>query len=299
MMTAMLTRLLLVLLLVWTPFAAARADVVVGSKIDTEGALLGNMILSLLQRHGIAAYGKLQLGPTQIVRRALIAGEIDVYPEYTGNGAFFFHQENDPVWRDAAKGYDRVKQLDRAKNNLVWLEPAPANNTWAIAVRRDLKLDTLEQFASYVDDGGAVRLAASAEFVNSPGGLPSFEKTYAFSLTRRQVLTLAGGNTAATIRAAAENISGVNAGMAYGTDGALSVLGLVALRDDKGAQVVYRPAPVVRAAVLTAHPDLPQILDPVFATLTLPVLQRLNAKISVDGMEARAVAADYLLSLRR
>ncbi len=299
MMTAMLTRLLLILLLAWTPFAAARADIAVGSKIDTEGALLGNMILLLLQRHGIAAHGKLQLGPTQIVRRALIAGEIDVYPEYTGNGAFFFGPENDSAWRDAAKGYERVKQLDRAKNNLVWFEPAPADNTWAIAVRRDLKLDTLEQFARYVDGGGAVRLAASAEFANSPGGLPSFEKTYGFALTRRQVLTLAGGNTAATIRAAAENISGVNAGMAYGTDGALAVLGLVALRDDEGAQVVYRPAPVVRAAVVTAHPDLPAILDPVFATLTLPVLQSLNAKISVDGMEAGAVAADYLLSLHK
>ena len=164
-------------------------------------------------------------------------------------------------------------------------------------MRRDLKLATLEEFARYVDGGGAVRLAASAEFANSPGGLPSFEKTYGFTLTRRQLLTLAGGNTAATIRAAAENISGVNAGMAYGTDGALSVLGLVALKDDKGAQVVYRPAPVVRGAVLKAHPDLPAILDPVFATLTLPILQSLNAKISVEGLDARGVAADYLRSL--
>ncbi len=291
----MLKRVLIVLMLLaaWP----ARADIVVGSKIDTEGALLGNMILLLLQQHGIAATGKLQLGPTEIVRRALIAGEIDIYPEYTGNGAFFFHREADPAWRDAAKGYALVKELDRAKNDLDWLEPAPANNTWAIAVRRDLKLDTLEEFARYVDGGGAVRLAASAEFANSPGGLPSFEKTYGFTLTRRQLLTLAGGNTAATIRAAAENISGVNAGMAYGTDGALSVLGLVALKDDKGAQVVYRPAPVVRGAVLKAHPDLPAILDPVFATLTLPILQSLNAKISVEGLDARGVAADYLRSL--
>jgi osmoprotectant transport system substrate-binding protein len=289
----MLKRMLLILLLLAS--FPARADIVVGSKIDTEGALLGNMILLVLRQHGIAASGKLQLGPTEIVRRALIAGEIDIYPEYTGNGAFFFHQENDPVWRDAAKGYVRVKELDRARNDLVWLAPAPANNTWAIAVRRDLKLSTLEEFARYVE-GGKGRLAASAEFANSPGGLPSFEKTYGFDLARGQLLTLAGGNTAATIRAAAEHISGVDAAMAYGTDGALSVLGLVALRDDKGAQVVYRPAPVVRGAVLGAHPDLPAILDSVFATLTLPRLQALNAKISVEGIDARAVAADYLRS---
>jgi osmoprotectant transport system substrate-binding protein len=296
MMPAML-RILLILLMLATAWPA-RAAIVVGSKIDTEGALLGNMILLLLNRHGIEATGKLQLGPTQIVRRALISGEIDIYPEYTGNGAFFFGPENDPVWRDADKGYARVKELDRAKNHLVWLEPAPANNTWAIAVRRDLKLGTLQEFARYVDGGGTVRLAASAEFANSPGGLPSFEKTYGFSLTRRQLVTLAGGNTAATIRAAAEHISGVNAGMAYGTDGALSVLGLVALADDKGAQVVYRPAPVVREAVVTAHPEIASILDPVFATLTLQKLQSLNAKIAVEGLDARAVAADYLRSLK-
>ncbi|HEY7990996.1 MAG TPA: ABC transporter substrate-binding protein [Stellaceae bacterium] len=290
-------RILLILLMLATAWPA-RAAIVVGSKIDTEGALLGNMILLLLNRHGIEATGKLQLGPTQIVRRALISGEIDIYPEYTGNGAFFFGPENDPVWRDADKGYARVKELDRAKNHLVWLEPAPANNTWAIAVRRDLKLGTLQEFARYVDGGGTVRLAASAEFANSPGGLPSFEKTYGFSLTRRQLVTLAGGNTAATIRAAAEHISGVNAGMAYGTDGALSVLGLVALADDKGAQVVYRPAPVVREAVVTAHPEIASILDPVFATLTLQKLQSLNAKIAVEGLDARAVAADYLRSLK-
>jgi len=296
MMPAML-RILLILLMLATAWPA-RAAIVVGSKIDTEGALLGNMILLLLNRHGIEATGKLQLGPTQIVRRALISGEIDIYPEYTGNGAFFFGPESDPVWRDADKGYARVKELDRAKNHLVWLEPAPANNTWAIAVRRDLKLGTLQEFARYVDGGGTVRLAASAEFANSPGGLPSFEKTYGFTLTRRQLVTLAGGNTAATIRAAAEHISGVNAGMAYGTDGALSVLGLVALADDKGAQVVYRPAPVVREAVVTAHPEIASILDPVFATLTLQKLQSLNAKIAVEGLDARTVAADYLRSLK-
>jgi osmoprotectant transport system substrate-binding protein len=293
----MLQRLLLILLIAVAPLWPARADIVVGSKIDTEGALLGNMILVLLHQHGIAATAKLQLGPTEIVRRALIAGEIDLYPEYTGNGAFFFHQEADPAWRDAAKGFERVKALDRAKNDLIWLTPAPANNTWAIAVRRDLGLASLDAFARYVADGKPIRLAASAEFVNSPGGLPSFEKAYGFALRRGQLLTLAGGNTAATIRAAAERISGVNAAMAYGTDGALSVLGLVALKDDKGAQIVYRPAPVVRGATMKAHPELAAILDPAFATLTLDRLQALNAKIAVEGLDAHAIAADYLRSL--
>jgi len=107
---------------------------------------------------------------------------------------------------------------------------------------------------------------------------------------------LSGGNTAATLRAAAEGISGVNAAMAYGTDGAIAALGLVALCDDKHAQVVYAPAPVIRPPVLERNPGVAPALDKVFATLTREMLQKLNARIAVDGEDARAVAADYLKS---
>jgi len=86
---------------------AAEEKIVVASKIDTEGALLGNMIVSLLEAHGLAVENKLQLGPTNIVRAAILAGQIDIYPEYTGNGALFFHLEQDPVWKDWAKGAAR------------------------------------------------------------------------------------------------------------------------------------------------------------------------------------------------
>ena len=273
---------------------------VVASKIDTEGALLGNMILALLRAHGLLVENKLQLGPTNIVRAAILAGQIDIYPEYTGNGALFFHKEPDPAWKDWARGYALVAALCREKNHLVWLTPAPANNTWVIALRRDLAdrrhLASMEDFAKYVNEGGRVKLAASAEFVESPSALPSFETTYGFHLTDAQLLTLSGGNTAATLRAAAEQMSGVNAAMAYGTDGALAALGLVALKDDKGAQIVYAPAPVVREVVLDQYPEIRTVLDPVFAGLTLETLQKLNAEVAVAGEEAGAVAEAYLRS---
>jgi osmoprotectant transport system substrate-binding protein len=279
---------------------AAEGRIVVASKIDTEGALLGNMIMSVLEAHGLAVDNKSQLGPTNIVRAAILAGQIDIYPEYTGNGALFFHLEEDPVWKDWAQGAAKVATLDREKNHLVWLAAAPANNTWVIAVRRDLAerhgLKTMGDFANYLAEGGRIKLAASAEFVESPSALPAFEATYGFRLTDAQLLTLSGGNTSATLRAAAEAMSGVNAAMAYGTDGALAALGLVALEDDKGAQVVYAPAPVVREAVLQQHPEIAKVLDPVFATLTLETLQKLNAEIAVDGEDAGAVAVAYLKS---
>jgi osmoprotectant transport system substrate-binding protein len=276
----------------------AAGAVVVASKIDTEGALLGNMIVDVIAARGIAVDRRIQLGPTNIVRAALLAGQIDVYPEYTGNGAIFFHRENEPAWKNAAQGYAEVKRLDDAKNHLAWLSPAPANNTWVIAIRGDLAgfpgKKCLDDLAAYLAKGARFKLAASAEFVESPSALPAFEQTYGFHLKADQLLTLSGGNTAATLRAAAEGISGVNAAMAYGTDGELAALHLTALCDDKGAQVVYAPAPVVRQAVLDEHPDIDAALDPVFASLSLETLQALNARIAVAGEDAGAVAADYL-----
>jgi osmoprotectant transport system substrate-binding protein len=282
------------------PMGAAPAGppIVVSSKIDTEGALIGNMILAALAARGLATVNRLELGPTSLVRAALLAGQIDLYPEYTGNGALFFHRENDPAWKHWRRGYALVKRLDLEKNHLVWLAPAPANNTWVIAVRRDLArrrdLKTMADFARWVNGGGHVKLAASAEFVESPAALPAFEKTYGFHLSDAQLVTLAGGNTAASERAAAERMSGVDAAMAYGTDGALAALGLLALRDDKGAEIVYAPAPVVRQVVLARDPQIALALAPVFASLTLARLQRLNAAIAVDGRNAAAVAAAYL-----
>ena len=279
---------------------ADEAPVVVASKIDTEGALLGQMIATAIEAKGLPVMRKIQLGPTNIVRGAILAGQIDIYPEYTGNGAVFFHRDSDPIWKNAVQGYETVKQLDKEQNHLVWLSPAPADNTWVIAVRKDLPgfpdKKCLDELVAYLKGGGKFKLAASAEFVSSPAALPAFEQTYGFHLSADQILTLSGGNTATTLRAAAEGISGVNAAMAYGTDGELAALGLTALCDDKGAQVVYAPTPVIREPVLGAHPAIGPILDPIFASLTLETLQQLNARIAVGGEQPEAVAVSYLKS---
>lgn len=296
---ALARALIAVALILLGSVARAETPIVVASKLDTEGALLGQMMAAIIEAHGLPVERRIQLGPTNILRAAILAGQIDVYPEYTGNGALFFHREDDPVWQDAAQGYAEVAALDKAQNGLIWLAPAPADNTWVIAIRKDLPgfppLPCVGDLAAYLK-GGRFRLAASAEFVESPAALPAFEAAYGFHLTGDQLLTLSGGNTAATLRAAAEGISGVNAAMAYGTDGAIAALGLVALCDDKHAQVVYAPAPVVRQAVLDAHAEIGPALGRVFATLTRERLQELNARIAVEGEEARSVADDYLKS---
>jgi len=144
--------------------------------------------------------------------------------------------------------------------------------------------------------GGKVKLAASAEFVNSPSALPSFEKAYGFKLKPDQLVVLSGGDTAATIKAAANQTDGVNAAMVYGTDGGIASSGLVVLDDDKHVQPVYAPTPVIREAALKAHPQIADYLKPVFASLDLKTLQTLNARIQINGEPAAGVAKSYLKS---
>lgn len=213
--------------LISLPLQAAE-PVKVGSKIDTEGALLGNMIQQVLESHGVKTINKIQLGTTPVVRGAIVAGELDIYPEYTGNGAFFFKDENDPAWKNAQQGYEKVKRLDQEKHQLVWLtrrRPTTLDYRRARGLAEKNKLTSLADLSRYLKQGGEFKLAASAEFIERPDALPAFEKAYGFNLNQNQLLSLAGGDTAVTIKAAAQQTSGVNAAMAYGTDGPVAAPG--------------------------------------------------------------------------
>ena len=168
------------------------------------------------------------------MRKAITAGEIDIYPEYTGNAGFFFNKADDPAWKNLEQGYELAKKLDYDANKIVWLTPSPANNTWALGVRNDVagpnNLKTMSDFGKWVAGGGNVKLAASSEFVNSAGALPAFQTTYGFQLKPDQMVVLSGGDTAATIKAAADQTNGVNTAMVYGTDGAIEAAELTRSR---------------------------------------------------------------------
>jgi osmoprotectant transport system substrate-binding protein len=277
---------------------ASKTPVVVASKIDTEGALLGQMIVKILEANGIPVEDRTEFGPTSVTRKAISSGEIDIYPEYTGNGQFFFSSEKPEIWKNPKLGYEEVKMLDYAANKVVWLTPAPANNTWAIAVRQDLAkaegLKSLEDLADFINSGGQLKIACSEEFATSPAALPAFESAYGFKLEKDQLLILAGGNTAQTEKAASEETDGVNAAMAYGTDGSIAAFKLLVLEDTKEVQPVYEPAPIIREEVLKMYPEIENILKPVFLSLNLVKLQTLNGKIVVEGQDAGAVAEEYL-----
>lgn len=280
--------------------AGSREPVVVGSKIDTEGGVLGQMIIALLEKEGIEVEDRTKTGTTDVVRAALESGEIDIYPEYTGTALSQFFPAatfEEGTGSDAQRSWETVRDLD-ALNDIVWLERAPANNTWAIAIPRELSesegITTLDDWAAFINGGGEVKLVGSQEFIDREDALPAFEKAYGFDLSGDQLIILSGGDTAQTEAAAAQGTDGANAAMAYGTDGSLAALDLVVLQDPLGVQPVYEPAPTVRAEVLDAYPEIAEVLDPVFRSLNLETLQELNGKVAVDGMDPRQVARDYL-----
>ncbi len=281
--------------------AATKGPIRVGSKIDIEGPLLGQMMIAMLKANGFSVVDKTRTGATDVVRKALLSNQIDMYPEYTANGVLVFlaNQKIDPaVLKSASQTYDTVKTLDLKLNNVEWLQPAPANNTWAVAVTKAFAqqnhLVSMADWAAYIKSGKTVKIVGSQEFFTSPAGMPTFEKAYGFTLKPAQTVALATGDTAVTEKAVSQGTSGANAAMAYGTDGTLSALGLVVLTDPLAAQPIYQPAPTVRKDVFDKYPELATILDPVFNKLTLETLQNLNGQIAVEGKDPKAVATTWL-----
>jgi len=288
----------LALLLGLAPAAhGSQTPVVVSSKLSSESAMLGQMIRLLLNAHHIPTIDRTKIGATPVVRKALLTGEVDLYVEYTGNAAFFYNQTANPAWKDLQAGYELGSRLDYAANRIVWLTPARASNAWALAVRQDVAaanhLSSLSDFGRWVSGGGQVILACSAEFANA-GALRALEQAYGFSLSSDQLIVLAGGETAATIGAAAAGTNGTNTAMVYGTDGGVVAANLRLLEDDRHVEPIYAPVPMVREAVLQQYPQIASLVKPLMESFTRESLQQLNERVQIEGESEEAVAEEYL-----
>lgn len=286
-------------------FVAAQDDPIrVGSKQFTEQIVLGQIIVAALQDAGYTVEDRTNLGSTQVNRDALVNGEIDVYAEYTGTALYNYFSDvewadiPDEAYNDRDLGYALVSSYDAAMNDLVWLEPTPANNTYAFAVTsafaEENNVYTAMDLADYVNSGGEIYLATGDEFAQRPDGVAAFEQAYGFDLTEDQMLIIAAGTPAQTEQALNEGANNVNMAMAYATDGALKAYDFVVLEDPLGAQPIYAPTPVIRGEVIRENPEIAGILNPIFRALDNVALQTLNAQVEVDGENPQAVAEAWL-----
>jgi osmoprotectant transport system substrate-binding protein len=300
--------ILFVIVLIVSAFgsvASAQDDAIrVGSKQFTEQIVLGQIMLVALDDAGYAVEDRTNLGSTQVNRDALVNGEIDLYAEYTGTALYNYFSDVEwaeiptDAYGDRSLGYALISSYDAALNDLVWLEPTPANNTYAFAVTSEFAEEngvySALDLADYVNAGGEVYMATGDEFAQRPDGIAAFEEAYGFDLTEDQLLIIAGGTPAQTEQALNEGSNGVNMAMAYATDGALKAYNFVVLEDPFGAQPIYAPTPVLRGEVLRANPEIAGILNPIFRALDNVTLQTLNASVEVDGENPADVAAAWL-----
>lgn len=277
---------------------AKKGPVTIGTFIDSEGAVLGKMMVMLLEQEGYEIIDKTEFGTPDILRKALLAGEVNLVLDYTGSGQYYHDVEDTDIWSDAREGYLLTKKLDEEENNIIWLEPANANNTEALAVRREFSeannIKNMEDFARYVNEGGTVKLICSASFAENIKGLRGFEEAYGFHLSADQLIVLASGNTAEMLKALVEKTNGVNVSLVYGTDGALDKMDLVVLNDPKSIPPVYLPAPVLQGALYEKYPEIEKPLNRLFQSLNEDNLRQLNSKVAYDGMAAETVAREYL-----
>jgi osmoprotectant transport system substrate-binding protein len=273
--------------------------IILGSFVDTEGGILGNMLLIALEAKGYTITDKVQFGTPDVHRNALLQAELDIGIDYTGNGQYYSEGFEESLWRDATAGYNAIKAYDEENNGLIWLAPAHANNTEMLAVKKDFAeandLKSLEDFARYVNAGGYVKFITSQLFAEKNMGLLGMEEGYGFKLKPDQLIMLSHGNTAETISALANGTDGVNVALVYGTDGSLPDLDLVVLDDPLSIPPVFEPSAIVRAETLDKYPGIGDIIEDVFGSLTLENLQIMNKKVIIDGLSPRDVAKEHLI----
>ncbi len=262
--------------------------ITVASKDFTEQFILGEMYALLLEDAGYTVDRKLNLGGTPVTHQALLDEEIDVYPEYTGTGLLTVLQLG--VMSDPEAVYDQVKGDYAEQFSLTWLEPAPMNNTQALAMTRerasDLGITTFSDMVAHADE---LILIAPPEFVEREDGIPGLKRVYG-DFEFADTLTVDPGlRYQALLNGEADVV------VAFGTDGELAAFDLLTLEDDLGLYPPYQVAPVVRQAVLDENGDIADILNEVAPLLTDATMQRLNNEVSGNGREPDEVAREFLV----
>ena len=263
----------------------------VASKNFTEQLVLGEIVAQHLENrlHGHVSR-KLDLGGTLLTQQAMVAGDIDVYPEYTGTGLTAVLKRS-PL-KDPSQVLAAVR-AGYAQWHLEWLDPLGFENTFAMAVRREdggalgaLGNSTLSQAAKE----RAWRLGVGYEFAKREDGLPGLVRAYG--------LRLAGGVKTMDLGLIYQALTKRQVDMVAGnsTDGMLSVLPITVLKDDRHYFPPYECALVVREAAEREFPALRPALMELSGRITSDTMRRLNYELDGKHRPAREIARDFLRS---
>jgi glycine betaine/choline ABC-type transport system substrate-binding protein len=265
---------------------AGGGRVAVGSKDFTEQIILGELLAQAVEANsGLSVRRRFDLGGN-LAHEALVAGEIDVYVEYTGTALLAIlkgQRSNDP-----AEVYRRVKDEYSKQFHLEWLKPLGFNNTFAILVRRaDADRYHLKTISDAARVAGQWRAGFGQDFMSRADGYAGFAGAYhlRFKEIREMDLSL-------TYRALAENQVDMIAGNS--TDGLIDRYGLVQLDDDRRYFPPYDAVPVARQSALAQYPELGSVLQKLGGILTVDEMRKLNYAVDGEHKQARDVVREFL-----
>ncbi len=260
----------------------------VGSKDFTEQFILGEMYALAIENGGLKVERKLSLGGTPVAQAGLMSKQIDLYPEYTGTGLLTILKL--PSKSDQKEVFDTVAKSYQEKFKLTWLDPAPMNNTQALAMTQEsakkFGIKTISDLAAKAKE---LTMIGPPEFEVREDGLPGIQKAYG----NFQLKAYKGVDSGLRYKGLVDGQADVV--VAFGTDGEISAFNLVLLEDDKKLFPPYQVAPVVRQDTLEANPKLKEILNAIAPKLTNATMQKLNYEVSGNKKEPAAVAKAFLI----
>lgn len=262
--------------------------ITVGAKNFTEQLILGEIIAQHLERSLEQKIDRrLNLGGTLLAHQALVNGEIDLYPEYTGTALTAILKL--PPSSDPAAVLENVRGEYRSRWSVEWLDPFGFNNTFAMVIRgedaRALGISTLSDAAAR---NAGWRLGAGYEFSQRPDGLPGLLETY-----KLRIMGTPKTMDLGLLYQALESRQ-VDMVAANSTDGLLSVLGVRVLEDDKGYFPPYEAAIAVRAESLVTHPGLREALEQLSGKFSDETMRKLNYEVDGKHRHVGEVASEFL-----
>jgi len=270
------------------------ARIAVGSKNFTENVLLGKMAIILMQSAGANVTDLTNIPGSAAARQAMLDGQIQAMWEYTGTGWITYLAHEKPI-PDEEKQYVAVRDEDLKKNDLVWLKPAPMNNTYGFAVTEKvfdkLKITKLSQLPKVPE--AERTFCVESELINRPDGLKGMLGLYKTPLGSGVPQgNLKTFQTGAIYDATAKGEC--NFGEVFTTDGRIIALDLKVLEDDRNFFPKYNVALVVTKELADEYPQIEDLIAPVSEKLTDKVLLQLNAQIDVQGRDPAEVAYEWL-----
>ncbi len=279
-------------------------EITVGSKAFTEQEVLGQITIEVLQAAGATVEDRTGLASTSAARQALESGATDAYWEYTGTGWLVILDHDKPV-PDPRRQFEAVAAEDLRENQIAWIAPAPANNTYAIAVSGAVSdeesedydeelagVETLSDLASLVQQSpDRATICIASEFAKRADGLPGLEEAYGFEFGPDAVSTLDDEDL---IYPAVDSGSVCTFGEVFRTDGRVEELDLQLLEDDEEFFASYNPSLTVRQELLDQYPELEELFTPIAESLDDSTLRRLNTQVDVDGVPVEEVARTFL-----